>query len=296
MNTIKLETNQYKNLKDAICCITSSTSKSAKSNEDLLKDIVKQLEEVNKHLEDTSTDHEYLGIFCTPINGQVLIEIENGVKAYTNFPDGTPFTGDTTTLGSCPDNPTDKDVSVVDFCVDGNQFSATLVFDHGNNSEMYFNWKDAQGNAVATDPRAGAAVVSSGSCTTIETDLIRTNWLPMCVDGVQWYAAEVSTYNNSTNVESAPIKVYKQGANGVFTLTAPVGNVVEGQCTSTVVFEPACLTQNGISRQVELEKTRNPDSTISIRVLEVTGALITTTTADGISLGDCSQGSCETCD
>ena len=66
----------------------------------------------------------------------------------------------------------------------------------------------------------------------VETDMIATNWLPICVNGVQWYVAETSTYNNTTNIETAPVKRYKQGANGIITNIAPVGTIVEGYCTS----------------------------------------------------------------
>jgi hypothetical protein len=66
----------------------------------------------------------------------------------------------------------------------------------------------------------------------VETDMITTNWLPICVNGVQWYVAETSTYNNSTNIETTPIKRYKQGANGIITNTAPVGSITEGYCAT----------------------------------------------------------------
>ncbi|MDP5044164.1 MAG: hypothetical protein NWQ06_04195, partial [Leeuwenhoekiella sp.] len=47
-------------------------------------------------------------------------------------------------------------------------------------------------------------------CNQIEIDYVHTNWLPICVDGVQWYVAESSTFNNATGTESTSIKIYKE--------------------------------------------------------------------------------------
>ena len=65
-----------------------------------------------------------------------------------------------------------------------------------------------------------------------EIDLIKDNWLPYCVDGIQWYVKEVSTFNNNTAIESTPTKIYKQGADGTIVTTAPTGTVIEeGYCS-----------------------------------------------------------------
>jgi hypothetical protein len=66
-----------------------------------------------------------------------------------------------------------------------------------------------------------------------EIDLLKTNWLPICVGGVQWYVAEVSNVNNTTGVETVPTKIYKQGANGAIVTIPPIGIAVgqEGYCT-----------------------------------------------------------------
>lgn len=61
--------------------------------------------------------------------------------------------------------------------------------------------------------------------------LSKLNWLPYCIDNVQWYVAEVSTFNSQTLQESTPIKIYKQGADGSVTITAPVGSITEGYCS-----------------------------------------------------------------
>ncbi len=68
-----------------------------------------------------------------------------------------------------------------------------------------------------------------------ETDLIKTNWLPICISGSQWYVAEYSTFNNNTLIESTVFKIYKQGANGVIVTTLPIGPVIEGYCSDGVV-------------------------------------------------------------
>lgn len=94
------------------------------------------------------------------------------------------------------------------------------------------------GNTTTTK----AQLVALDQCTinaltpapSVETDLIKTNWLPLCVDGVQWYVSEKSTFDNSTSIESSVTKIYKQGANGVVTNIAPVGtNISEGYCVSS---------------------------------------------------------------
>jgi len=64
-----------------------------------------------------------------------------------------------------------------------------------------------------------------------ENDLIKTNWLPICIGGSQWYVAEYSIFNNNTLIESTVFKIYKQGANGSVTITAPVGSITEGYCS-----------------------------------------------------------------
>jgi len=67
----------------------------------------------------------------------------------------------------------------------------------------------------------------------VEIDLTKVNWLPVCIAGIQWYVNEYSTFNNNTGVESTPIKIYKQGAEGVITTTVPPGARQQGYCTVT---------------------------------------------------------------
>lgn len=63
-----------------------------------------------------------------------------------------------------------------------------------------------------------------------ELDIVISNWLPICVDGKQWYVREVSLVNNDTGAITNTTKEYKDGANGVITSTAPTGTIIEGAC------------------------------------------------------------------
>lgn len=60
----------------------------------------------------------------------------------------------------------------------------------------------------------------------VETDLIKTNWLPLCVDWAQRYVSEVSQFDNYTLTESWITKIYKQWADWTITATAPTGTVI----------------------------------------------------------------------
>jgi hypothetical protein len=68
-------------------------------------------------------------------------------------------------------------------------------------------------------------------CKIDEIDFIHTNWLPICIGGVQWYVAEEYTFNNTTLIKRLVGKVYKQGANGAIGVAVPVGVIVEGSCS-----------------------------------------------------------------
>lgn len=80
-----------------------------------------------------------------------------------------------------------------------------------------------------------------------ELDLVKTNWLPICVNGTDtWYVAETSTFNNTTGSETTPVKIYKQWANGTISFTAPVGTITEGYCVvpqQDIEFIYGCETQ-----------------------------------------------------
>jgi hypothetical protein len=102
---------------------------------------------------------------------------------------------------------------------------------------------------------------ATGDCPAYEeVDLVKTNWLPICVAGVQWYVLESSTYNNATLTETTPVKLYKQGANGAVVTTAPVGTIVDGTC---VIPTQQTLQSGGVSiASGTLAGTLGPDGTI----------------------------------
>jgi hypothetical protein len=66
----------------------------------------------------------------------------------------------------------------------------------------------------------------------VEIDLVKTNWLPICINGVQWFVSENSTIDNSSGSETTNVKVYKQGSYGPVTNTVPAGiaTAKEGYC------------------------------------------------------------------
>lgn len=67
-------------------------------------------------------------------------------------------------------------------------------------------------------------------CEVEEVDYIHTNWLPICVDGIQWYVAEEYSFNNTTETKTLIGKIYKEGANGVPTVILPIGSIIDGAC------------------------------------------------------------------
>ncbi len=63
---------------------------------------------------------------------------------------------------------------------------------------------------------------------------------------------------------------------------------------SEIVVETGCLTQEGVSRQVEIVKLISQLGAVSVTYHEINGDLITTTSDDTIQLGDCYR-QCATC-
>jgi hypothetical protein len=119
-----------------------------------------------------------------------------------------------------------------------------------------------------------------------EIDLLKTNWLPICVNGSQWYVAEQSTINNSTGAETL-VKIYKQGANGSISTSTPVGTIVEGYCQILTTAENG--SQNRITAALALNSVTvaNPTFTGARDVTvynskNVTVAFEYTTTINGI--------------
>lgn len=64
---------------------------------------------------------------------------------------------------------------------------------------------------------------------TDEIDVTYSSWLPVCVDGVQWYVAERISVVNATGVETVT-KIFKNSAIGNVVAIAPAGTIVEGIC------------------------------------------------------------------
>lgn len=75
-----------------------------------------------------------------------------------------------------------------------------------------------------------------GDCTpaqVTELDVVVSNWLPVCVDGVQWYSRESQVVDNTLGSITSTTKEYKQGADGTISTTAPTGTVIaQGTCTT----------------------------------------------------------------
>lgn len=67
-----------------------------------------------------------------------------------------------------------------------------------------------------------------------ELDAIVANWLPICVDGTQWYVREKEIIDNADGTITSTVLEYKDGADGSITTTAPTGTITEGYCQTTV--------------------------------------------------------------
>lgn len=65
----------------------------------------------------------------------------------------------------------------------------------------------------------------------VEIDLQKTNWIPFCMGGEQWYAAEVYFVDNSIGVETATTKIYKQGADGTIVTSIAALPKIDGYCS-----------------------------------------------------------------
>ena len=79
-----------------------------------------------------------------------------------------------------------------------------------------------------------------------EFDQTSLNWLPYCIDGVDWYFADLRIIDNDTGIETGgtTATIYKQGVSGTITSTAPTGTDINiGPCSTLVEvqerqFEP----------------------------------------------------------
>lgn len=84
---------------------------------------------------------------------------------------------------------------------------------------------------------------TTGECPAYqEVDLVQTEWQPICVSGVQWFTATQKVFNNSTGLVVSTTPIYKLGPTGTETLTAPVGTIVNGSCTTQRIHENFVVT------------------------------------------------------
>ena len=107
-----------------------------------------------------------------------------------------------------------------------------------------------------------------------EFDQTTLNWLPYCVDGVDWYFTDVRIIDNDTGIETggATATIYKQGVSGTITSTAPTGTVItEGYCNVLVTNTPAQLQP--MSGGGQLEVTDSAVVTLATVVDTITTAL-----------------------
>lgn len=168
--------------------------------------------------------------YATPATMTGVFATIGFIRSYYTDLDGNYLAVQPTVTRTCGFN-VNSDVSYG--CVNGEVWEhrrfAYSDFHTGQQIAVVEGWFNPQGTEQATQPTGWKA----GPCD--EVDLIKTNWLPICVGGVQWYVAESSTYNNASLTESTPTKIYKQGANGAITTTEPVGAITEGYCPVDIV-------------------------------------------------------------
>jgi hypothetical protein len=128
----------------------------------------------------------------------------------------------------CSENPIQIEVGGYEACYSGVEAHIEIIRNEDDSFNRYVaHLKDGTGTII--DP--ATATLISNCPKAPEIDYIHTNWLPFCVDGIQWYAGEEYSFNNTTAVKTYIGKVYKEGALGVPTNTLPTGTlIVDGIC------------------------------------------------------------------
>lgn len=124
-----------------------------------------------------------------------------------------------------------------------------------------------------------------------EIDVTYSNWLPVCIGNVQWYIAEKLSVENDTGTETVT-KVYKEGADGTPTDTAPVGIQTQGYCTDadlTYDTEVGCLFDSAtqVSRAVKIVDTIDENGDVTSEYTEVDGTAITLGATETVTQGPC---------
>ena len=126
-------------------------------------------------------------------------------------------------------------------------------------------WYNAAGVVIA-------APVNVEPCAApTEFDVVPSNWLPLCVDGVQWYVRESQVIDNNLGTVTITNKEYKQGANGTIVTTAPTGTTItEGVCEAPkkAIFEKdVCVTIDGSPENYEVIKVYHRDQATGVSTL-----------------------------
>lgn len=203
----------------------------------------------------SSVDFE---IGCSSVDGRTIVRTyvqdENGVITSQVFEqDGVTPVSDGSILVKC-----DFDIEDVEFCYqditdNSIKYRHVVFVNVENNLVLGSIWMDLTGAVIAAPTNIEPCAQAD------EIDILYTNWLPICVDGVQWYVAERITFNNTTAIEGVSEKVYKQGANGAIVTTAPTGTVItEGVCK--VYEKEVCGTIDGSIDVYELVKIYTRDN------------------------------------
>ena len=182
-------------------------------------------------------------IGCSSIDGRTIvrtyIQNEDGTITSAIFEqDGVTPVADGSILVKC-----DIDIEDVEFCFQDItdttiRYRQVVFVNTATNAVVSTIWIDSTGVAIAAPSNIEPCADAD------EIDLLHTNWLTICVDGVQWYVADKYTYNNITGLEGIPVKVYKQGANGAIVTVAPTGTVIaDGICqvAETLPYNFVCI-------------------------------------------------------
>jgi len=182
-------------------------------------------------------------IGCSSIDGRTIvrtyIQNEDGTITSAIFEqDGVTPVADGSILVKC-----DIDIEDVEFCFQDItdttiRYRQVVFVNTATNAVVSTIWIDSTGVAIVAPSNIEPCADAD------EIDLLHTNWLPICVDGVQWYVADKYTYNNITGIEGIPVKVYKQGANGAIVTVAPTGTVIaDGICaiSQPVPYSYGCI-------------------------------------------------------
>jgi len=111
-----------------------------------------------------------------------------------------------------------------------------------------------------------AAMLSK--CVTLDGDVelnvdtcVSLDWSPICIDGVQWYVANLSTDCDGTDI----VRLWRQGAEGVATVTQPAGTLrVDGYCETGPDREAFCYLTEATGDEVQHGWARHDDSLVGV--------------------------------